>query len=930
VLAKRFMLNTARLVQITRPPINGLAHPGRRCNDAPAISTLAALLLLCPAGLALAQTGAPPLWTTNGTVYAVVRDGGTIYIGGNFTKVGRTTGSCAGIDASTGTPQGPYAGVIGKVYAIAPDGNGGWYLGGSFTAVRGQPRNNLAQLDAAGNLTAWDPDVRGPFGDPGVGVYALAVSGGTVFVGGWFFSIHGQGRNCLAALDATTGAPASWTRYPNGVVNALAVSGSTIYAGGSFTAIGGQPRNYIAALDMASGLATPWNPSANHPVGTLAVNGGTVYAGGNFTTIGGQPRNYVAALDATSGAATPWDPNASNSVTTLAVSGATVYAGGCFTTIGGQPRSYVAALDAVSGAASAWNASPDSCVSALAVNGSTVYVAGRFTSIGGQPRSNLAALDAASAAVTAWNPNPDREVSALAVNGSTVYAGGSFTSVGWLLRNGLAALDAATGAFTGWNPNPRDSYPVNPTPARVYALAVSNGTVYVGGQFTDIGGCDDCYGLVGLDAVSGEATWSSAASLEDQDNDPHVGPSALAVSGGTVYVGGNFVWAGGYRREYLAALDVASGAVTAWNPGASSSHIALAVSGSTIYVGDGRVRAIDAADGATNIWSVSTDGAVAALAVSGGTVYAGGYFGSIGGQPRSGIAALDAISGAATTWNPNAQGQIDALTVNGGTVYAGGYFTSIGGQPRNNIAALDAVTGVATALNPNADDRVLALAASDGAVYLGGQFHHVGGQLSPGIAAISVDTPTATLLAQFDATPTADGIELRWSFGEPSRVAAVAVERAPEATGPWTSIDPEVQVESGVTVALDLTADDGGEYFYRLVVQLTDGSPMVFGPVSANRDESIPMRGLILKSPNPTPGGIKVQYAVARAGQVRLELVDVSGRVVATLADRTQEAGRYEITWDGASPAGQIAPGLYFVRLMTPDRVTVRKLAVVR
>ena len=152
------------------------------------IAALAASLLCCSAGLALAQTGVPPLWTTNGRVYAMVDDGGTIYIGGDFTKVGRTTGSWAGIDASTGTPQGPYAGVMGKVLAVAPDGNGGWYLGGSFTAVRGQPRNNLAHLDATGNLTAWDPDVRGP-GAPVVGVYALAVNGGTVYVGGSFFSV---------------------------------------------------------------------------------------------------------------------------------------------------------------------------------------------------------------------------------------------------------------------------------------------------------------------------------------------------------------------------------------------------------------------------------------------------------------------------------------------------------------------------------------------------------------------------------------------------------------------------------------------------------------------------------------------------------------------------------------------------------------------
>ena len=105
-----------------------------------------------------------------------------------------------------------------------------------------------------------------------------------------------------------------------------------------------------------------------------------------------------------------------------------------------------------------------------------------------------------------------------------------------------------------------------------------------------------------------------------------------------------------------------------------------------------------------------------------------------------------------------------------------------------------------------------------------------------------------------------------------------------------------------------------GEYFYRLVAQVTDGSQVVFGPVSANRDESIPISGLTLKSPNPTPGGIQVQYAVARAGQVRLELLDVSGRVVATLADRAQEPGHYEAAWEGVGPRGHLPPGLYFVR----------------
>ena len=274
-------------------------------------------------------------------------------------------------------------------------------------------------------------------------------------------------------------------------VDALAVSSSTVYVGGYFTTIGRQLRNNIAALDAATGAATAWNPNANNAVYALALSGSTVYAGGNFTTIGGQTRNLIAALDAATCAATAWNPNATGdlyypTVRALAVSGSTVYAGGWFTHIGGQARNCIAALDAVTGAATAWNpnlsgVSSASTVYALAVSGSTVYAGGDFTTIGGQTRNNIAALDAATGGATAWNPNANGRLWALAVTGSKVYAGGWFTSIGGQSRYYIAALDAGTGAATVWNPNMR-------VVGGVYALSVFGPTVYVGGACRTVGG----------------------------------------------------------------------------------------------------------------------------------------------------------------------------------------------------------------------------------------------------------------------------------------------------------------------------------------------------------------------------------------------------------------------------------------------------------
>src|SRR5256885_3080520 len=95
-------------------------------------------LLLWSAGVGRAQTVDTTLWVTDGLVRAVVSDGSTIYIGGTFTQVGPATGCGFAIDASTGAAQLPYPRVAGAVNAVAPDGSGGWYLGGQFTGVRGQ------------------------------------------------------------------------------------------------------------------------------------------------------------------------------------------------------------------------------------------------------------------------------------------------------------------------------------------------------------------------------------------------------------------------------------------------------------------------------------------------------------------------------------------------------------------------------------------------------------------------------------------------------------------------------------------------------------------------------------------------------------------------------------------------------------------------
>ena len=661
-----------------------------------------------------------------GTVRTATVSGNLLYIGGNFGYVGPETGRGVPIDALTGQTPSSIAEVGGtSIWAVAPDGAGGWYIGGVFTDVDGTPRSNIAHILADNTVSDWNPSANGE-------VRALAVDGSTVYVGGSFTSIGGQPRNCIAALDATTGNATAWDPNASGsstYVLALAVSGSTVYAGGQFTTIGGQARSCIAALDATTGNATAWNPSAtcNFPclfpyVKALAVSGSTVYAGGRFISIGFQLRNNLAALDVTTGAATAWNPNSNSAVGALEVSGSTVYAGGDFVTIGGQTRPGIAALDAVTGLATPWNPSPagNRTVWALAVDGSTVYAGGDFTTIGGQPRNRIAALDASTGAATTWNPSASWGVYALAVSGSMVYAGGGFTSVGGALRRGLAALDLTTKEVTAWDPK----VTAGNDPVEVRTLALSGPTLYAGGHFTGVGGVPRI-GIAAVDVATGTVTaWNPGMSGE---------VSTLALSGSTVYAGGTFSSMGGQSRSNIAAVDMSTGTATAWNPNANGSVLTLAVDGSTVYTGGfftsiggqsrARIAALDVASGLATPWDPSASGSVNALAVSGSTVYAGGGFSSfIGGAPRSFLAALDAATGSATPWNPAANASVLALALSGSIVYAGGGFTSVGGQSRAGLAALDMTTGSALSWNPNLGTPCWDLEVSGSTVYAGGGF----------------------------------------------------------------------------------------------------------------------------------------------------------------------------------------------------------------
>lgn len=73
---------------------------------------------------------------------------------------------------------------------------------------------------------------------------------------------------------------------------------------------------------------------------------------------------------------------------------------------------------------------------------------------------------------------------------------------------------------------------------------------------------------------------------------------------------------------------------------------------------------------------------------------------------------------------------------------------------------------------------------------------------------------------------------------------------------------------------------------------------------------------LYAPAPNPLLGGGSVRFDLARAATVSLDVFDLAGRRVATLARGTFGAGSHARRWDARREGGHPAEaGLYFIRM---------------
>jgi Domain of unknown function (DUF5122) beta-propeller len=291
-----------------------------------------------PASAAFSNTP-DTTWMTNGVVYAMTQSGGRIYVGGKFRSLRRCPpgATCAGgtiatnvgaLDATTGDGIKTFKVTVGgdgaTVYALAV-ANGKLYIGGQFTSVNGEPRMNLAAVDAT--TGALDPTFAPQVGADSDYVRGMLSHGGLVYVAGKFGTINGAVRQHLAAFNANGSLSGAWRPRTSGIARSFAptCAGDQIVIGGSFsrgagTGTANQDRKTLMIVDAATGALDPWTPD-----NAAIPNGVTAYDLANtcdalFVGYGGS--NAIYRFDLTDDFGNiEWDLKTGGNVQTVALYG---------------------------------------------------------------------------------------------------------------------------------------------------------------------------------------------------------------------------------------------------------------------------------------------------------------------------------------------------------------------------------------------------------------------------------------------------------------------------------------------------------------------------------------------------------------------------------------------------------------------------------
>jgi hypothetical protein len=407
-----------------------------------------------------------------------------------------------------------------------------------------------------------------------------------------------------------------------------------------------------------------------------------------------------------------------------------------------------------------------------------------------------------------------------------------------------------------------------------FASVVYNGELIVGGQMTCAGGV----------SVNNIAKWDGT-SWSPLGSGLNGKVWALAVYNGDLIAGGQFTQAGS-----TAVLNLARWNGTSWTD--VNGDVGSIVSSLTVYNNDLIVGGyFTDADGFPANYIVGYDGngwfnlgagmnsQVMALDVYGTDLIACGFFTTADGVTANHIAKWNGTSwsslGSGIAWITYSLGHYN------GDLIAGGLFSDAGGVSASSIAKWNGTSWSALGSGigpvPSGDKYVFALAEYNGGLFAGGWYATAGGVV-------------ANSIARWDGT--------NWTDLQ---------------GGVWYGGSNAFTVQALTVYNNDLYASgifsSAGSVGAASIAKWNE-------PPTGINDLGASALQFLKNEPNPFNQSTTISYNMAKAGNVKLVLNDLTGRDVKTLVDEFKQQGKYTFELNG----NDLSPGIYFLKMISGDK----------
>ncbi|MBX7044791.1 MAG: fibronectin type III domain-containing protein [Ignavibacteria bacterium] len=712
----------------------------------------------------------------------------------------------------------------------------------------------------------------------------------------------------------------------------------------------------------------------NHPIVTgngevwcvvPSVTGDTTFLGGSFTgfmTKDGATtysRTGLAAIDTKTGNMLNWtcNINANGIVKGLLLdkTGSAFFIGGEFTDVNGVSKSRLAKVN-TDGSVVAGFTTPNinasvgdqggTCM-ALSVTKDTLFIEGNFSDINGNARKNLASVLASDGTLTSFEPADFYLAAAtcrfilVSKDGKSVWLGSN--------SNGLnfKSVNIATGSDVGefdWGVD-----------GGLVACGVIQGNyLYIGGAFQQVMGNTNVQRLAKID-LSGPTPTLVASFNNGTGSRPSGNVRRIFPTANSLYLVGEFNDIGGTPRNKYAAVSTTDGAVQSWNPnypvGQISHTIASTIvgtysSGKMFMVGSGqndfnKFSAVSFTPPATNL-----DGTVTMNVNSNTTNIFANSAGimaklTTGGSSNMGSTSV-IIAGAGG----------DTSTVNGYVVLERYLQVNPTSQPGTNVTVQFYV--------PKSEmDAFAALRPSfgnSGNNYAGCRVHRMnnsGTYIETFIPTITIDGETVIIsfstsgfskfyindtpvlpveLASFTSTVNKNNVDLNWSTVTEQNNRGFEIERKKINTAEWQSVS-FVEGKGTTNTQQNYTYADRnlqtGKYNYRLK-QIDFNGNYEYYILNNEVEVGIPKTfDMSQNYPNPFNPSTKINYQLPKDAFVKINVYDMTGRLISQLVNTQQQAGYYTIDFNSGMTSG-IASGIYFYRIEAADFVSTKRMALIK